>query len=121
MWHRVTLPGNELEAALEQMRIMNVLSSSLLKMNLEVAQRVGEIRSAGIPVNLTEDRVEIYAERDRGKLRWLLNDAAMEAFRRVAESMSVEETFPELPPQPLGLLSRSLLVSGPLYSAGSYS
>jgi len=117
MWHQVTLPGDSLDAALEQMRLMNILGSSLMRINLEVAQRVGALRSAGLPVAFTTAQAEIYVDHDKGKLIWLLNDAAIEACRRVGEDMKVEASFGELPKPPKGHLTRSLLVSAPLYSA----
>ncbi len=116
MWHQITLPGDPVDAALEQMRLMNVLGSSLMKMNLEVAQRIGSLRSAGLPVNFTTAQAEIYVDHDKGKLIWLLNDAAVEACRRLGEHMLAEATFDELPNPPRGLLARSMLLRAPLYS-----
>ena len=71
---------------------MNVLGSALMRMNLEVAQRVGALRSAGLPVAFTTAQAEIHVDHDKGKLIWLLNDAALEACRRLGEDMRVEES-----------------------------
>ena len=117
VWYRVPLPGTELEAALEQLRLMNALSAAILKANVELAARVGTLRSTGLAITLREDQIEIYVDHERGRLVWLLNDAALEACRRTGEKVTVEGESVELPPPPPGPLARSLLIRSPLYSA----
>jgi hypothetical protein len=113
MWHKLAMPGRDLDAAIEQMRLMNLLGSGLLRSNVEMVGKAVALREVGVPVEVQQQNVEIYADHDRpaGTITWYLNDAAMEACRRVDANVDRAEVLTELPP-PLG---RTVMVNNTLF------
>jgi hypothetical protein len=97
MWHRIRLRGPLLDAAVEQLRILNILGQVLLERNMAVAMRVGGLRAAGHPVTMTDREVQVYSHRERDDIVLHANDVALEALHRAGEVPPVESVVSELP------------------------